>query len=98
MMAKYVREIITYTCDMCHEEFDPEDDLAFVSEKFIDWKIIEIPMIFHSDQNDGSYRKPHWSSIPTPDLCPNCAQKMFPTYAIGCQGYNEFYLKGDTND
>lgn len=98
-MSKNVQTTVTYTCDICNKEFNSDTELAFRSDEIVSHTgIMRIPILFYSDQTDGSPCKPYWSWITTPDLCQECAKKMFPAHAIGCQGYDNIYFGGETNE
>ena len=56
------------------------------------WKTVTMPVVFLTEQNEGTPCKPHFSNE-TFDMCPDCYQKFIDTYPItawGAQGFNRY--------
>lgn len=56
------------------------------------WKTVTMPVIFLTEQTEGTPCKPHFSNE-TFDMCPDCYQKFIDTYPItawGAQGFNRY--------
>ena len=70
----------TYVCDICGK--DMGEDCYFKGE---------VPVIFHTEQNEGMPCRPYFSRAEV-HLCRECAAKAINIHANGCMGYNEYFI------
>ena len=69
-----------YVCDICGKSINPNDCSIIV------------PVIFHTDQEDGSGREPY-ITYKDLDLCDDCMMKVTNVHGWGSKGYDIYELR-----
>ena len=86
------KTVTTHFCDFCGNAIDPDKGSPIISKTFQKHGVAKIPVLFDTEQTEGTPCKPYWSTIPLPDLCEDCARKLFPAIASGANGYASIYI------
>lgn len=80
-------EIKMMKCDICHKEDKQGTD---------GWLYQCIPVVFHTEQNEGMGTTPYLDTKTYIDMCPECVKRFtdeYPLHAWGAQGYNTYKWK-----
>ena len=79
-------------CDMCKKEITfTEDSKLDIEEKI---KRVRLPVLFLTEQTEGRSTTPYVTHE-TIDMCEDCLGRAITIHAIGAQGYNQYWFKGD---
>jgi hypothetical protein len=82
-----IRKLAICSCDLCKQVVPSEEHL----------KNLALPVKFLTEQTEGRACEPYFINQKF-DLCGACLEAVSVVLGEGAQGYNRFWLKGDSSN